>query len=570
MATASPNVVMDTMPAPASADSCPARVDLVPEFGWRRVETNATSVWIFGHFYGSGEKSLLELAAKADWAGLVALLPALDGHFGLVVDAGAFVLAATDPVASTPLFIAATGDAGRPYAIDARARRLAARCRLATFDRAAVLDVAMSGFTIGDSTLLQGLISMRPGEYALFRAGRVERKRYHIYRPWRVRERSRETMRRELGGVLRALFEKVAGALADRPIVVPLSAGLDSRLVASGLKEVGHRDVRCFAYGRPGNFEADASRRIAERLGFPWTFIPTTPATQRAYFSSEAADSFMAFADTCAGIPFHQDYDAVSRLAQTGFLPRDAVLINGQSGDYITGNHIPDVLCQPAPGGAADVEVRWARTLDAAVAKHFALWRHLMTPENVASVKRRLRVELERCGATGAEPDYALYEQSEFDHRQARYVVQGQRSYDHLGFDWRLPLWDRALIDFFEAVPLEAKRKQRLYRGTIESLDWGGVWRGQVYPRWVTPSWLRPVRWAARAAAAPFGAERWHAWERRGFVWHMDTICSYACVPYAKAVRDSRGFRNAFSWHVEAYLAARGIALDELATGRPA
>ncbi|MGE0734861.1 MAG: asparagine synthase-related protein [Alphaproteobacteria bacterium] len=540
------------------------RIDLAVEFNWRRSDAGAATIWFAGHCYGDGEARLRRAAQAGDAAALIRLLPELDGHFACAIDAGAFVLAATDPIASIPLFIAETDDPAQRHAVDARAPRLAARCGLATPDADAVRELAMAGFTIGDRTLYRGLTQMRPGEYALWRGADLERRRYHIYRPWRVRERPAKMLHAELAELLDTLFRKLAGDLGGRMAVIPLSAGLDSRLIAAGLRHAGYRNVRCFAYGKPGNFEAEASRRIAGKLGYDWRFVATTPASQRAFFASTIAAEFKSFADTLAGIPFQQDYDALRRLAESGFVPRDAVVINGQSGDYITGNHIPEKLSVPAPEGTSDDE-RWQRILDAAVAKHFALWRHLMTPDNVARVQKRLRHELREIGAALGAPalDYALYEQSEYDHRQARYVVQGQRSYEHQGYDWRMPLWDRALIDFFEAAPLSAKRAQALYRETLEALDWGGVWRGiAVNRKTIRPLWLAFARMLAKFAIAPRGRAAWHDVERRWFAYPMDNLSSYAAVPYASVRRDRRGFRNAFSWHVEAYLAAKGIPLD--------
>ena len=77
------------------------------------------------------------------------------------------------------------------------------------------------------------------------------------------------------------------------------------------------------------------------------------------------------------------------------------------------------------------------------------------------------------------------------------------------------------------------------------------------------------MRLLLKAAHAPLGPARWHAFERRFLAWPMDLACNYAVAPYANVARDRRGHRNAISWHVESYLAAKGLGLDGAPLGRP-
>ena len=551
------NVMLASVP-----DARPALVMDSALPGWRKIQFDRSIVWLKGYLFGDGESRLLAACGRGA-ADVQRLLSELDGCFGLIVEGPDFAVAAADPIASIPVFVA-RGD--QTCLVGGLALDIKARAGLSHVDQDAALALGLAGFTLGEAALFRGLRHLRAGEMVLLsKDQRPAYAFYAAYRPWKVVERSRAELSGDLADVLHNAFSKMIASAEGRPIMVPLSAGLDSRLVAAALKEFRYPDVRCYAYGIPGNHEAQASRAIAERLGLSWTFIPVTPATQRDYFRSEAHSEFVRFADTLTGLPFNQDYDVTRRVIESGYAPRDAIFVNGQSGDYITGNHIPSSLWEAS---AADPETRWSRLFAAAQAKHFALWEHLATRPNLARIEKHFRADLERQGGLPADPanDWALYEASEFIHRQSRYVVAGQRCYEHLGANWRLPLWDRDLISFYETAPLSAKKSQSLYKETLQRLNWGNVWDLPVNRRKVRPLWLAPVRLAARAVAAPFGRNIWHRTERRYFAWHMDTIANYAVAPWRKVVRDRRGFRNAISWHAEAYLARHGIALDELAT----
>ncbi len=537
--------------------------------GWRRCEAQGLALWFKGYLNGGGAEDLARRLAALpceEWAQVVA---ALDGHFALFAAQSDTALAAVDRIASIPLFYGLDGAAWR---VDGNARRLAAELGAMKINPDAALALAMSGATTGQETLFDGIETLGAGEVVLFAPGREpQRQRLYLYLPRPDEDVSADDpgLRRRLADVTMGIFEKLVASLEGNPVAVPLSAGLDSRLVACALKEFGVENVTCFSYGRRGNFEAEGARKVAAKLGYDWVFVEHTPRQQAAIFFSEECRAFEAFADPLNAIPFHQDFFAVGSLRADGRLPGGTVIVNGQSGDYIAGNHIPPSLCTGA-GGDLPEEARWARITDALMNKHYDLWKALRTPENEARISAMLREEMqtEGGGLGKVENDFALYEMSECLNRQVKYVVAGQRSYEWYGYDWRLPLWDNDFLDFWKTASLAAKAGRRLFRETFAQCTWGGVWGGEwEFAKTITPTWLRPLRLAAKLMHAPLGRARWHRFEKNYFDWVMDEVCNYAVAPYGQVAGDRRGHRNATSWHAERYLVDKGLGFDGLPLG---
>ena len=239
-------------------------------------------------------------------------------------------------------------------------------------------------------------------------------------------------------------------------------------------------------------------------------------------------------------------------------------MVNGNSGDFISGLHILPAL--RAPQADLTPAQREEMILDAIVGKHFRLWQALGTAENDGVIRDRLRRVLRAENLTLNDPavDHGMYEFLEFQDRQSKYVISGQRIYEFLGLDWRLPLWDCAYLDFWQGVPLTAKAGQTLY-SMLMAENWGGVWQDWDFPQTVSPAWLRPVRLLAKAAHAPLGKDRWHRFERQWFGYWMDMMANHAVVPYTRVAGDRRGARHAVSWLTEAYLNDKGLGYD----GRP-
>lgn len=526
--------------------------------GWGRYQVGERTAWVAGYVIADGKT--LEGAAAADLfaalpvdaAAVAGRLAKLDGHFAFVVQSPHGTVAATDIVASIPLFSATDGDR---RLLSSSARRLSLELALgpADIDPDQALAMALSGFTIGPATLYRPIRPFLCAEVLVApNGGAQECRRWSVYNAWEEVERSEPVLRRDLRDLLLGQFERLKDGANGRPIAVPLSAGLDSRLIVSALKQVGARDVRCFAYGLPGNFEAEASRRIAERLGYAWTFLPYGRARQREVFASAGHADYLRLADTAMAVPFEQDYLAIRDLRASGWLPADAILVNGQSGDFITGGHVPKTLAQPLAG--LDQNARWSRLFAAQVAKHYDLWRLLATPANLARIEALLRPSM-----AVPEAAHGLYELLEYENRQSKYVVGGQRVYDHFGLAWRLPLWDRAFVDYWRTVPVRHKLGQSLYRAVLQAEDWGGVWQGFTYRRTTTPAWIRPLRLLGKAACLPLGKSAWHALEKRVFFPWMDVLQNMAAVPFTQVLSDRRGYRNPISWLTEIHLARHGL-----------
>ncbi|MHA1524053.1 MAG: asparagine synthase-related protein, partial [Alphaproteobacteria bacterium] len=458
-----------------------------------------------------------------------------------------------------PLFYAGSDER---LALSGSPARLLQASNLSAIDPTAALSVAMAGYTIGRDTLYQGLNRLGPGEFLLADpSGTHDRQSYHRYSPWRIAEKTAETWQSDLAQTTRQILQHLAEDLRDRTIAIPLSAGLDSRLIVSGLAELGVRNVKCFAYGLPGNYEAKASRRIAEHLGYPWQFVPFTPRSQRAFAGTGLYRDYLAFADNACATPVVHDLPAICAVRESGFLDADAVIVNGNSGDYISGLHISKSL--RTVDEFQDPAAARSRVLDAITQKHFQLWDALATPDNLARISQRLGTEFDALPPEATTPQglHGAYEALELQDRQSKYVIARQRIYEFLGLEWRLPLWDDAYLDFWQQVPLAQKASQSLYRDFLHTANWGGVWQGSEwqFPHRVEPAWIRAPRQLLRLAHAPFGKTRWHRFERRYLSYWMDVFAWQAIVPYRQVMADRRGARHLVSWHTQAYLNAKGL-----------
>ena len=543
-------------------------------YGWHQQPVAEGIVYFKGYLNGFFDKKsasvflakVLDKSAKKN----LHSLDKLDGHYAAIYIKSKYAIVIVDRVRSIPLIWSVAPD-GR-YIVGDHAKPVIQKLnlKLKNINADAAKDIAIAGYSLGRDTLYQNVNSMLPGDMIIlpdFRK-KPQKLRYSYYRPWLTEKEgdSEDDIREELRNLTLKILQKLIVRANGRQILLPLSAGLDSRLIASGLKHLGYDNVCCFSYGKKGNHEAVAAKSIAKKLGYPWYFLPTITKKMREFRKGEDFERYITLADSLSSTPVEQDVFTIMQLKKQSWANHNAIIVNGQSGDFISGMHIPTLLKDNVP---LQRNKREQTIMNAMANKHFGLWLDLKDSKNLLRIKKRIWKELDEVKAPLNEPSkaYSLYEFLEFQNRQSKYVLGNQRSYEVFGWDWHLPLWDNEYVEFWQKVPLHLKYKQRLYRDMLVTENWGGVW-GELLPapHWIMPKWIRPFRHIARIFCAPFGKTIWHSVERRIFNHIMDNNRNYDAVSYIE-VLTGPPHRNSISWLTKLYLKKygldrRGSALD--------
>jgi asparagine synthase (glutamine-hydrolysing) len=244
--------------------------------------------------------------------------------------------------------------------------------------------------------------------------------------------------------------------------VVPLSGGLDSRIIVAMLKRLGAEDVICFTYGKKGNREAEISRQVAEALGYRWYFVEYTKEKLYDGYHSRAISVYKIYSSNLTSLPHTQDFLAVKELKEEGKIPENAVFVPGHTGDMISGGHIP-----------LDYDQHQSYTFDKflidILKKHYSLWKW-NTTELGPLFKDRVWKSVGDIPVYSNESCANAIELFDFSERQAKYIVNSVRVYEFFGFQWRIPLWDVELIDFFLQVPVSYRIHQLLYKNYAKNL----------------------------------------------------------------------------------------------------
>ena len=385
------------------------------------------------------------------------------------------VVLAQDRLRSWPLFWALENraDGGRRLIVSDNATAMRGALSAPRLDPRARREFLDAGFVSGTDTLLVGVHQTEQGAIVrIDRAtGRVRAVDYALARF--CEESDMVTDPEEFSDLLLAALDagmgRVLEDLSDRPgsprLVLPLSGGLDSRLLVAWLTLHGALDrAVAFTYGRPGTREVEVSRKVAEAVGLEWHAVDYVPAELREAWQTQDAADFLEYSYALGALPHVQDWYALRNLLEQGVVrPGDVVL----PGHTIVGNmHDEHLLEEP--------HVTRGRVAKTILIHHQELQgdqrRAYADPYRAAKVRAFLALR----PFTGSPRDVqSILESYNVRERQTKYINNSMRTYEHLGLEWALPMLD---VEFWDAW----------HRGAVEltaTRDFYAVFIGRLWAR---------------------------------------------------------------------------------------
>ena len=360
-----------------------------------------------------------------------------DGLFAVVVVHERWCAIAVDRVRSIPLFYSPDGIADTPYPLAPPPFVL---------DKASAKAYKASAATFPGCTLDGRVNQVEAGTLVVF-ASQMQHIPYysHLCRASEERPSTVSALSEAMG----VAFANLSLTLSDGPVVVPLSGGYDSRLIACHLKKMGVGNVVCFNVGMPGSSEEAVAHRVAATLGFDYHFVDTTSPDvfSPSIFESEDFYRYYRHLGGYTNFVWLFEYVAIRYLLQRGVVSQDAVVVPGHSADFLAGSHI-------AKGGI-DTHSTAHQLARAMVYRSFEY-------KASFSLYKCVKDYCEWCLNDGNTP-VSIYQDIILQHRQAQQIVNSARVYEHFGLGLRLPFWDNALLRFFRTLPYSQLYACRLY-----------------------------------------------------------------------------------------------------------
>lgn len=441
-------------------------------FTWEVTKKDEISYRFKGHVFLDNQiisiEELVEIFsalicnANCDREKTNALLQCLNGNFALIIETSNFIYCFVDRVRSIPLFYGIK-DGSFIISDDANYMR---KIIDPPFNEEAGAEFLVTGYVTGNETLFEGIYQVQAGEYLIYNKGdgSLKRSYYHRYLHGNYFSDPEEVLLYRLDDVMIRVFQRLIETTKGKQLVVPLSGGLDSRIIVAMLKRLGVEDVICFSYGKKGNREAEISRQVAEMVGYRWFFVEYTKEKLYNWYNSDEMREYFDYAGNLTSLPHIQDYFAINELKTLELIPSNSVFVPGHSGDMLAGSWIPNESLSNFINANMFIE----HTLN----RHYSLQdlQKIRNEQINSTFKIRIRKSIIDIDINNSDTCIDAIELFNFNERQVKFIVNSIRAYEFFYYQWRIPLWDNELIDFFSKVQINFRINQYLYKKYIYDL----------------------------------------------------------------------------------------------------
>lgn len=427
-------------------------------YPWRSGK-NTCEVWIRGLFryrgvyYEDGiPDELLKISSVEDFK---AARSHLSGNYALICRVGELTFAAVDRIAVYPLFYASSAQG--PLISDSFSI-MESHQEQPYGDEESQMEFLATQMVIGNRTMIKNVYTVEAGQYLVIdETGRAALHDYDTHSHTESYPNDVAWLTKKHNEVVNDVFERMISTLHGRKVILFLSGGYDSRLVAVQLHKHNYTNVLCVSFGKESDREASVAHKVADALGFEWILLDTDPHYVRTLVQKDTEmQAYQVHASNGLRVPYLEAV-LLRPYFESGKIPMDCVIVNGNSGDFIEG----DQFCsQFVPGE----EYSSNQLIDTILDKHFTLsgkvvskyppFRHVIY--NLLHLSKDKMYSYDEC--------QELLEQFNWRERQCKYVITSMYECEDLHHvDWRLPLWDDALVDFWLNVPIEQRAHRNLY-----------------------------------------------------------------------------------------------------------
>ena len=422
-------------------------------FSWHQNK----SIFIKGYFYDENnvfyqkENAIKFLSSIENKEDFKSLLKILNGVFSIIVLIDNLTFIAADTTRSFPIFYTLKNE---EIILSDDILHLKNNYGLTSFNTVSETELKSSYHTHGKKTLLKNVFQVQSNQYLIIKKNTIIENNFFF--SYAIKEENSGTYNSLKNNAVKAFentFKRLIKSLDNKTVVIPLSAGFDSRLISVFLKKYNYKNVICYTYGRKDSFEIENSKKTAENLGFQWHFIEYNNDLIGDFVNTKEFESYAHFAGKHIAMPNMQEFFAVRYLKESQIIPKDSIFISGYAGDLLGGSQFLKVIPE---------SLNHSEIVDLILSKKFNMCS--LSNSNKKKIEKEIKNSLLNFDENYLEKiPSSVFEDYDIKEKIAKYIFNSASFYTFFGFEHRFPFWDKELLNFFKQVPVKFKVMKTLF-----------------------------------------------------------------------------------------------------------
>ncbi|MCL2637206.1 MAG: asparagine synthase-related protein [Oscillospiraceae bacterium] len=398
------------------------------------------------------ESAVKYLSSLSNYDDFIDSVRKICGCFAIIIKKDDELWSAVDRARSMPIYFSSDGKA---ISDSAETIREKLNIPVGNINKKNLTSLLYSQFTLLNNTVYNDIKQLNVGQVLFINGDSVQHEYYYRHIA-NVVEINKADAISALGNVLCETFDRLITAINGRPVLLSLSGGYDSRLVACMLKEKGVNDVTCYTYGGLNSYEVEISRKVAEKLGYEWHCVTYTDDDIKSIFTSEN-DEFFKITNNHDYIIYLQNYIAVRKLKEEKKIKENSVIVTGLCGDMPSGVYVlPE---EQLNNMAISYEKMSSQYID-------NLFNQFKINENILNeLKNEIESDLRKCDIelNSTQNYITLKDCMETAGVHSRCFLNANSVHGYFGFEWLLPLWDNDYLNFWYGLPMQYRANQSFY-----------------------------------------------------------------------------------------------------------
>lgn len=399
--------------------------------------------WIDNKFY-EGKDAIEYIEEQKDEILLKNILLKMNGSFCFIRQLKNRVLVAVDKMRSFPLYLGVKNN--NDFIISDDVYYIADTLN-SRINKLALLHMFTSRTTIGHDTLYNNIYALVAGEFLELSDEKGSCFEKYYNHTHHKKYKTKDIYIKELLQSTYNVFNRIVKSCDNRQVVIPLSAGYDSRYIAVMLKKLNYKNVICFSYGREKSFEAEESKRVAQILGYKWYFVKYDENFWKKYILKNN-DIFFKYLAGGTSVPALQNIFAIVELKEKNIISDDAIVLFGHGGDVLAGS---DYISYKK------FQNRFENDVIKALLKIY--FHHGKLKERfIFRTKEKIK---DNFSNNNIEDNYEEYIRL---HGDSKYILNSLRGVEYIDLVWRLPLWDDEFQYFWYSIDNKFRENKNFYK----------------------------------------------------------------------------------------------------------